>query len=73
MSGITDQGNILLYVGTVGQIGENRVHVLDISDGDSQIGKPGERSHFVLILIETETKAYAFICLSVLGLYYCRL
>lgn len=65
-SSITDQGNVLLYVGTVGQIGENGIHVLDISDGDGQVGKSGERSHFVLILIETETKA--FIYLSVLGL-----
>lgn len=29
---ITDQGNVLFYVGTVGQVGENGVHVLDISD-----------------------------------------
>lgn len=51
---ITDQGNILLYVGTVGQIGENGIHVLDISDGDSQAGKPWQRSDFVLILSETK-------------------
>lgn len=31
---ITDQGYILLYVGTVGKIGENGVHVLNISDGN---------------------------------------
>lgn len=35
VNNITDQRNILLYVSTVGQIGENGVHVLDISDADS--------------------------------------
>ena len=32
---VTDRGNVLFYVGTVGEIGENGIHVLDISDGDS--------------------------------------
>lgn len=63
---ITDQGNILFYVGTVGQIGENGVHVLDIGNCDRQVCKPGQRSQFVLILEEThkspndtETRCYA--------------
>lgn len=30
----TDQRNVLFYVGTVGQIGKNRVHVLDVGDAD---------------------------------------
>lgn len=52
---ITDQGDVLLYVGTVGQVGEDGVHVLDISDSDSQVGKPGERPQLVLILTEKRT------------------
>lgn len=35
----TDQGNVLLYVGAVGQVGENGVHVLDVSDADGQVGE----------------------------------
>lgn len=38
---ITDQGNILLYVGAVGQIGEYRVHILNVSDGDCQVCQLG--------------------------------
>lgn len=47
---VTDHWNVLLYVGAVGQVGENRVHVLDIGDYDSQVGQSGQRSHFVLVL-----------------------
>lgn len=46
----TNQGNILLDVGAVGQVGENGVHVLYVGDADRQISKPGQRSQFVLIL-----------------------
>lgn len=52
MDFITDQWNVLLYVGAVRQIGENGVHVLDIGDGDCQVGQPGQRPSFVLVLAE---------------------
>lgn len=46
----TNQGNVLLYVGAVGQVGENGVHVLYVGDADCQISEPGQRPQFVLIL-----------------------
>lgn len=64
----SDQGNVLLYVGAVGQVGEDGVHVLDVGDGDSQVGEPGEGPQFILILITTARKkkgcTYVLICLS---------
>lgn len=51
----TNQGNVLLYVGAVGQVGENGVHVLHVGDADRQISEPGQRSQFVLILTTTTT------------------
>lgn len=47
-----DLRNVLLDVGAVGQVGENGVHVLHVSDADGQISQPGQGSQFVLILIE---------------------
>lgn len=38
----TDQGNIFFYVGTVWKICENGVHVLDISDANSQVSQSGQ-------------------------------
>lgn len=49
-----DLRNVLLDVGAVGQVGENGVHVLHVSDADGQISQPGQGSQFVLILIERE-------------------
>lgn len=46
----TDQGNIFFYVGTVWKICKNGVHVLDISDANSQVCQPRQRPQFVLIL-----------------------
>lgn len=51
----TDRRCILLKVCTVGQVSENGVHVLDISDRDSQVGQPGERSLLVLILKQNKS------------------
>lgn len=33
----TDQGNVFFYVGTVWKICKNGIHVLDISDANSQV------------------------------------
>lgn len=52
----TNQGNVFLYVGAVGQVGEDGVHVLYIGDADRQISEPGQRSQFVLILTKNKNK-----------------
>lgn len=50
----TDQGNIFFYVGTVWKICKNGVHVLNISDANSQVCQPGQRPQLVLILKKTQ-------------------
>lgn len=60
----TDQGDVLLDVGAVGQVGENGVHVLDVSDADGQVGEPRQRSQFVLILRERQ-KLSICMCIAV--------
>lgn len=53
----TNQGNVLLYVGAVGQVGENGVHVLYVGDADRQISESGQRPQFVLILTKNKNKS----------------
>lgn len=64
----TDQGNIFFYVGTVWKICKNGVHVLDISDANSQVCQPGQRPQFILILKKTNTydcqSIFALICIG---------
>lgn len=49
---LPDRRDVLLDVGAVGQVGENGVHVLHVSDAHGQISQPGQGSQFILILID---------------------
>lgn len=76
----THQWNIFLYVGTVRKIGEYRIHVLDVCNGDSQIGKPRQGSSFILILgitkeilIRLTALDWVILLLTYAGNFWCEL
>lgn len=54
----TDWRCVLHYISAVGEVGEDGVHVLNISDGNRQISQTRERTPFILVLLQRKTSRH---------------